>query len=123
MFKSIIQYILTNIFKINTQTTKNEINENSKYASAYEQIDNINFDAIFSNKLANYVTSDSTLTIKGENKRSELLDKTCQSMWKKSKKIVSMGFGYGGVFGGVFGYGGGSYHHGHRLIYYNNLHN
>ena len=97
MFKSIIQYILTNIFKINTQTTKNEINENSKYASAYEQIDNINFDAIFSNKLANYVTSDSTLTIKGENKRSELLDKTCQSMWKKSKKIVSMGFGYGGV--------------------------
>ena len=26
-----------------------------------------------------------------------MLDKTTQSMWKKAKKIVSMGFGYGGV--------------------------
>ena len=97
MFKSIIQYILNNIFKINTQTTKNEINDNTKYASAYEQIDNINFDAIFSNKLANYVVSDSTMTIEGDNARTELLNLTGQSMWKKAKKIASMGFGYGGV--------------------------
>ena len=41
MFKSIIQYILTNIFKISTQTTTKEINDNSKYANIYEQIDNI----------------------------------------------------------------------------------
>jgi hypothetical protein len=97
MFKSIIQYILTNIFKINTQTTKKEIDDNSKYASAYEQIDDINFDAIFSNKLANYTISDSTMTIDGDNKRTELLNKVGQSMWKKAKKIASMGFGYGGV--------------------------
>ena len=97
MFKSIIQYILNNIFKINTQTTDKEINDNSKYAIAYENIDNINFDAIFSNKLANYTVSDSTLNILGDNARTELLDKTGQSMWKKAKKIVSMAFGYGGV--------------------------
>lgn len=97
MFKSIINYILNNIFKIKTQTTQKEIDENSVYAKIYEQIDNINFDAIFSNKLANYVVSDSTMNIKGENARVDLLNKTGQSMWKKAKKIVSMGFGYGGI--------------------------
>lgn len=97
MFKSIIQYILNNIFKINTQTTDKEINDNSKFAVAYENIDNINFDAIFSNKLANYTISDSTLNIMGDNARTELLEKTGQSMWKKAKKITSMAFGYGGV--------------------------
>jgi len=97
MFKSIIQYILNNIFKINTQTTTKEIDDNSKYANAYEQIDNINFNAIFSNKLANYTISDSTMTIDGDNKRTELLNKIGQSMWKQSKKITSMTYGYGGL--------------------------
>ena len=97
MFKSIIQYILNNIFKINTQTTNKEINDNSKYATIYENIDDINFGAIFSNKLANYTISDSSMNIDGENARVELLDKVGQSMWKKAKKITSMAFGYGGV--------------------------
>lgn len=97
MFKSIIQYILNNIFKVNTQTTKKEIDDNSKYAKIYEGIDNINFTSIFSNKLANYVVSDSTMNIEGENARTDLLNQTGQSMWKKAKKIVSMAFGYGGV--------------------------
>ena len=97
MFKSIIQYILNNIFKVNTQTTNKEINDNNKYAKAYENIDDINFNAIFSNKLANYTVSDSSLNILGENKRVDLLNKTGQSMWKKVKKFTSMAFGYGGI--------------------------
>lgn len=97
MFKSIIKYILNNIFKIKTQTTDKEINDNSKYAKLYESIDDINFGAIFSNKLANYVINDSNMNIKGDNARTELLNRTGQSMWKKAKKIVSMAFGYGGV--------------------------
>ena len=97
MFKSIIQYILNNIFKIKTQTTSKQIDENSKYAKLYENIDNINFSAIFSNKLANYTVSDSTMNIDGENPRADLLNMTGQSMWKKAKKIVSMALGYGGV--------------------------
>lgn len=97
MFKSIIQYILNNIFKINTQTTKKEIDDNSKYAKIYEGIDNINFTSIFANKLANYVVSDSNMNIEGENARTDLLNQVGQSMWKKAKKIVSMSFGYGGV--------------------------
>lgn len=97
MFKSIIQYVLNFLFKTNTQTTSKEIDDNSKYAQLYENIDDINFNSIFSNKLANYVITDSTLNIIGENARVDLLDKTGQSMWKKAKKITSMAFGYGGL--------------------------
>ena len=97
MFKKLIQYILNNIFKVNTQTTQKQIDNNSKYAIDYTNIDGINFTSIFSNKLANYVVNDSNLNITGENARVELLNKIGQSMWKKSKKITSMAFGYGGV--------------------------
>ena len=97
MLKNIWMWILTNVFHISTQTTQKEIDDNSIYARIYEQIDNINFSAIFSNKLANYTINDSTMNIEGENARVDLLNKTGQSMWKKAKKIVSMGFGYGGV--------------------------
>ena len=97
MFKNVIQYVLNFLFKTNTQTTKKEIDDNSKYAKLYESIDDINFSAIFSNKLANYTISDSTMNIEGDNARVDLLNKTGQSMWKKGKKIVSMAFGYGGV--------------------------
>ena len=97
MFKSIIQYVLSFLFKTNTQTTKKEIDDSSKYAKLYESIDDINFGAIFSNKLANYTISDSNMNIDGTNARVDLLDKIGQSMWKKAKKIVSMSFGYGGL--------------------------
>lgn len=97
MFKSIIQYVLSFLFKTNTQTTSKEIDDNSKYAKLYESIDDINFGAIFSNKLANYTISDSNMNITGDNARVDLLNKTGNSMWKKAKKIVSMAFGYGGL--------------------------
>ena len=98
MLRNIWLWILSNVFHIKTETKQTEIEENQKYANEYERIDEINFSAIFSNKLANYVVSDSNMNILGDNDRVELLSKTGQSMWKKMKKIVSMGFGYGGVF-------------------------
>ena len=97
MLKNIFLWILQNVFKINTQTTQKEMQDNEKYAVEYETIDSINFNAIFSNKLANYVINDSNINITGENKRVDLLNNVTQSMWKKAKKITSMGFGYGGV--------------------------
>lgn len=97
MLKNLWMWILTNVFKVQTQTTQKEIDDNSRYAKLYESIDDINFNAIFSNKLANYTVSDSTMNIEGENKRVDLLNMTGQSMWKKAKKITSMAFGYGGV--------------------------
>ena len=98
MLKSIWMWILNKIFKVPTETKQKEVEDNLKYAVQYESIDNINFNAIFSNKLANYTVSDSNLNIKGDNPRTDLLNLTGQSMWKKLKKITSMGYGYGGVF-------------------------
>lgn len=97
MLKNIFLWIVQNLFKRTSETTEKELQDNSKYAKAYQNIDDINFNAIFSNKLANYVVSDSTMDIVGENKRVDLLNMVGGSMWKKAKKIVSMAFGYGGV--------------------------
>ena len=97
MFKNVFMWILTNVFKIQTETTAKETDKNLKYAKIYENIDEMNFNAIFSNKLANYTISDSTINITGDNKRTDLLNKTGHSLWKKAKKITSMAFGYGGV--------------------------
>ena len=96
MFQKFIMWIFR-LFNIQSQTTQKEVDDNQKYAAEYERIDEINFNSIFSNKLANYVINDSNVNVTGENARVELLDKTTQSMWKKAKKIISMGFGYGGV--------------------------
>lgn len=98
MLKNLFLWIVQTLFKRPTQTTSKEIQDDTKYAYIYEQIDNINFTSIFANKLANYVISDSNMNIEGDNPRTELLNKTGQSLWKKAKKIISMGFGYGGVF-------------------------
>ena len=97
MLKNIFLWILQNVFKIQTQTTAKEMEDNTRYAIEYEKIDDINFNSIFSNKLANYVITDSNMNIEGENERVKLLDMTMQSLWKRAKKVVSMGFGYGGV--------------------------
>ena len=97
MLRNIFLWILQNVFKVDTQTTQKEVEDNQVYAREYERIDDINFNAIFSNKLANYVVNDSNVNLTGENARVDLLDNTLQSMWKRDKKIISMGFGYGGV--------------------------
>jgi len=98
MLKNIFLWILNKIFKVGTETRKKEVEDNLKYAVQYESIDNINFNAIFSNKLANYTISDSNMNIDGDNPRTDLLNLTGQSLWKKAKKLASMGYGYGGVF-------------------------
>ena len=98
MLSKIWAWILQKIFRVKTETKQKEVEDNEKYAFAYERIDNINFTSIFANKLANYTISDSNINIEGDNPRTELLNLTGQSMWKKAKKITSMAYGYGGVF-------------------------
>lgn len=98
MLSKIWTWILSKLFHVSSETKQKDVEDNTKYAVAYERIDNINFTSIFANKLANYTISDSNMNIAGDNPRTELLNKIGQSMWKKGKKIVSMGFGYGGVF-------------------------
>ena len=98
MLKSIWMWILNKIFRVPTETKQKEVEDNLKYAVQYESINDINFNAIFSNKLANYTVSDSAMNIEGDNPRTELLNQIGQSLWKKIKKIASMGYGYGGIF-------------------------
>ena len=98
MLSKIWTWILEKIFHVSTEVTRKDIEDNTKYAFEYERIDDINFNAIFSNKLANYVINDSNMNITGQNARVDLLNKTGQSLWKKAKKWTSMSFGYGGLF-------------------------
>lgn len=98
MLGKIWTWILEKLFHVSTETKQKNVEDNTKYAVAYERIDNINFTSIFANKLANYTISDSNMNIEGNNSRTELLNKITQSMWKKAKKIISMSFGYGGIF-------------------------
>lgn len=98
MLSKVWVWILSKLFHTTTETRKKDIESNAKYAEAYERIDNINFTSIFANKLANYTVNDSNMNIEGDNPRTELLNKTGQSMWKRAKKITSMTLGYGGVF-------------------------
>lgn len=98
MLSKIWTWILEKIFRVTTETKQKDVEDNTKYAFAYERIDNINFTSVFANKLANYTISDSNMNLDGDNPRTELLNKIGNSMWKKAKKIVSMSFGYGGIF-------------------------
>lgn len=80
------------------QNNDSKITEaNEKFTAEYENANGINFTAIFSNKIANYVVNDSNIDLEGNDKRTELLKKTIKKLKKKLKKIVSRMLGTGGI--------------------------
>lgn len=95
MFKNLWNIIL-NLFGKKIQYDEKEINNNDKYTANYEFTKDINFTAIFSNKLANLTISDSTVDVIGEDKRTELLQDTLKRLNKKLKKVVARELGTGG---------------------------
>ena len=96
MIKDLWDKILA-LFNKKTQTTDMQNKSNQFYNTAYEDMTRINFDAIFSNKLSNYVANESNLTIREDNKRAELLSDVLKEIDKKKKKIVNRMLGTGGV--------------------------
>lgn len=68
-----------------------------EYTYEYMRSDDINFTAIFANKLANYAISDSTIDVIGNNLRAELLNEVLERLKKQLKKTVSKDLGVGGV--------------------------
>jgi A118 family predicted phage portal protein len=88
---------ILSLFKVKTQTTDEQENSKQFYNNAYEDIVKVNFNAIFSNKLSNYVANESTLSIKEDNKRAMLLNDVLKDVDKKKKKIVNRMLGTGGV--------------------------
>lgn len=97
MLQNIFLWIMEHIFKIKTQTTANEINKNRNYELEYERIDQINFTAIFSNKIANYTANDSNIDVTGTNERAKYFNDIAQSIKRKLKKISSTILGVGGI--------------------------
>ncbi len=73
------------------------VEDNENYTRYYEDEKDINFTAIFSNKLANYAINDSNIDIVGDDKRSEILRKTLKRLKKKLKKTIARSLGTGGV--------------------------
>lgn len=97
MLHSIFMWIMEHIFKIKTQTTTSEVTRNEVYANEYARIDQVNFTAIFSNKIANYVANDSNIDVTGTSERAKYFNEIAQSIKRKLKKIASMTLGTGGV--------------------------
>lgn len=85
------------MFNIKTITTDSQYNENQLYEDNYEDIRKINFNAIFSNKLSNYICNESTISIIEDDKRTELLNDTIKLIDKDKKRIVNRMLGTGGV--------------------------
>lgn len=95
MFKKLWDTVLV-LFGKKIEYNEETFNDNNKYTNNYENIKDINFTAIFSNKLANITVSDSTINVEGDNKRAELLQDVLKRLMKKLKKIVARELGTGG---------------------------
>lgn len=96
MFKT-LWYKILSLFGVKTRTTDKEYTENEGYAREYSNIRNINFNAIFSNKLANFVCNESNINLDEDNKRAEFLNNFLKQVWDDRKKIVSRMLGIGAV--------------------------
>ena len=71
--------------------------DNEEFTYEYEDIQDINFTAIFANKLANYTVSDSNIDVIGDSPRAILLNDVLKRLKKQLKKAVSRDLGTGGV--------------------------
>ena len=96
MFENIIEWIKGLFGGSKSATSNKQQSENQKYADEYTDTSKINFNAVFSNKLATLATSDSTVEISADNKRAELLNNCLNDVWRKIKKITSAMLGVGG---------------------------
>lgn len=98
MIRNFWKNVLALFGKENMDENTTEQYETERYTSNYEDTSNINFEAIFSNKLSNYTLSDSNIDIEGDNARSELLRDTLKRLMKNKrlKKTLSRTIGTGG---------------------------
>ena len=96
LFKNLWTRILA-LFGIKTQTTDMQYNSNQFYENKYEDIRRINFNAIFSNKLSNYICNESTISIDEVDRRTKLLTDTINLIDANKKKIVNRILGTGGA--------------------------
>ena len=98
LFDSIWEKVLSLFSKKELDRTTQR---NSKtHKAEYEQLERINFTAIFANSLANKAVTDSTMTVKDaagkDSRRSEWLGEGLKKVWSKNKVVVAQALGKGG---------------------------
>lgn len=96
MFERFWQWVQGIFDKKETSVNTETQNKNQEYVLSYENTRDINFTAIFANRLAMLSVSDSTVGIEKKNKRAELLSAALQEVWGKIKKITASALGSGG---------------------------
>lgn len=96
-FRNLWDKILT-LFGRKTETTSKQFDDNQKYAMMYQSINDINYTAIFSAKLSNYCSNQSSINVERDNKRANYLNDKVQEIWDDRKRIFNRMFGTGGVF-------------------------
>ena len=96
MLKTVWEYILK-IFGVGgTNTTQKQLRENSDFTQKYEMTEEINFTAIFANRLATLSLNESTADVVGNNARVAFLDQCLSEAWGRMKRIASCMLGTGG---------------------------
>lgn len=87
---------ILSLFNKENLSDDTENRDNERYTSSYEDNKDINFTAIFSNKLSNYVINETNFDLVGDDKRSKILQDVIKRISKKLKKVISRSLGTGG---------------------------
>lgn len=96
MLRSVWEYILRIFGVAKTNTTGEQWEENMGFAQRYEANAEMNFTAIFANKLSTLAISESTADVVGDNSRVAFLDECLGDVWGRMKRVVSRMLGAGG---------------------------
>lgn len=96
MLKTLWEFIkrLFGIEKSNT--TDEQLSQNSAYTDSFQNTEQINFTAIFAAKLTTLSVSESSADIVGDNARAALLDECMSNVWRRIKRVTSRMIGTGG---------------------------
>lgn len=104
-----IKSILWRLFGKKTVLSDLEIAAQGKFGRDYQQADDLNFTAIFANKLACLAVSESTVSVDGKNPRAQFIGARLQSVWDSARKITARALGTGGVVLAPYAAGGRIY--------------
>ncbi len=89
MLKTVWEYILRIFGIAKSNTTGEQLTENMEFTQKYEAAEEINFTAIFANKLSSLAMSESTADVAGNNGRGAFLDQCLEEVWGRMKRVVS----------------------------------
>lgn len=96
MLRTVWEYILRIFGVTKTNTTGEQWAENMSFAQQYEATEEMNFTAIFANKLSTLAISESTADVVGKNSRVAFLDENLGQIWSRMKRVISRMLGTGG---------------------------